>query len=214
MKAPFFSRFPTRHADSLLESMASYTRFVGRTKMVLGIMVIGMITLVVAIPLINGEDGGIRIALSGGESNEPASPRMINPQFRGFDAQDQPFTVTADYALQKDENNVVLSNMNADVTLKGGKWLSLTAKDGNLNMVEKSFIASGAVNVFYDDGYEFTTDKLRVNIDEKKAYCDTPVEGQGPMGAIKAQGFIASQEKGTILFHGPVQLTVYPKGQS
>ena len=189
--------------------MKRYTRFVGFTKLALCVLILALVGLVVALPMFDDSEGGIRIAFSNIEQKDGGSPKMMKPQFRGVDAQNQPYTLTADYALQKDMNTVQLSNLSADINLKEGRWLSLTARDGILHVDDKMVEARGNVNVFYDLGYEFTTEELHINIQDKTAYCDVPVEGQGDLGTISASGFRLTQGEGILRFKGPVKMTIY-----
>jgi len=212
LKSNFLGDFTARQVDNLLETITRYTRFVVLTKHTLIILVVLIVGAVILIPILSKDQNGVRIAFSGiatQSSSEPLTPKMLSPQFRGFDSSDQPFTVTADYAVQKDDDTVQLVNVAADMTLKGGKWISLKAKDGLLQLKGKKMIASGEVSVFYDDGYEFTTQLLNVNMDTKVISSDQPVHGQGPVGTIDASGFEAFHETKSIRFKGPVKMTIY-----
>ncbi len=201
--------------DNLFDTITRYTRFVLFTKGTLVFLVVLIVGMLIIIPVTNRDQGGIRIAFSNIEhGSDVLTPKMVNPQFRGFDEQDQPFTVTADYAQQKDENTIVLSNVNADITLKSGKWVSLKSNEGLLDLKSKLISATGKVYVFYDDGYEFSTEFLKVDMGKKILTSDYPVSGQGPMGAIEAKGLEATHADKSIRFKGPVRLTIFPGGNS
>lgn len=210
-KSNFLTNFTARQVDNLIDTITRYTRFVILTKRTLGILTVLIVGALVIIPILSKDQGGVRIAFSGitAQQSEPLTPKMLSPQFRGFDSSDQPFTVTADYALQKDEETVQLVNLAADITLKDGKWISLKAKDGLLRLKQKKMTATGEVNVFYDDGFEFTTQQLNVDMEEKIISSDQPVTGQGPVGTIEASGFEAFHQTKSIRFNGPVKLTIF-----
>lgn len=206
----FLGDFTARQVDNLVERITRYTRFVVFTKRTLVILIVLIVSAVIVIPILNQDKAGIRIAFSGIEQqSEALTPKMLNPQFRGFDEQNQPFTVTADYAIQKENDTIELANINADITLDGGKWLSLKALQGLMYLKQKMIVVTGNVNVFYDDGYEFTTDALTVDVAKKTMTSESVVRGQGPMGAIESTGFTASRETRSILFKGPVRLTIF-----
>lgn len=212
----FLGDFTARQVDNLLDKITRYTRFVVFTKRTLVILIVLTVGALVMIPILNKDQGGVRIAFSGisTQSDEPLNPKMLNPQFRGFDGNDQPFTVTADYAVQREGGAVQLVNLAADMTLQGGKWVSLKAKDGLLQMKEKKMTASGEVNVFYDDGYELNTQQLNVDMNTKTISSSQPVHGQGPIGTIEASGFEAFHESKAIRFTGPVKLTIFTGDKS
>jgi lipopolysaccharide export system protein LptC len=214
-KSNFLGDFTARQVDNLLGTISRYTRFVVFTKHTLVILIVLTVGAVIVIPILSKDQGGVRIAFSGiSQQSEPLTPKMLNPQFRGFDSSDQPFTVTAEYALQKDDQTVQLVNVVADITLKDGKWISLKAQDGLLMLKEKKMSASGQVNVFYDDGYEFNTQQLNVDMETKIISSDQAVHGQGPVGTIEASGFQASHESKSIHFNGPVKLVIFTGDKS
>ena len=211
----FLTGFTARQVDNLFDTITRYTRFVLFTKGTLVFFVVVIVGLLIIRPIMNKDQGGIRIAFSNIEQGGDAlTPKMLNPQFRGFDEQDQPFTVTADYALQKDDNTIQLSNVNADITLNGGKWVSLKSNEALLDLKAKMISATGKVSVFYDDGYEFSTEYLKVDVGKKILFSDHPVSGQGPMGAIEAKGVEATHSNKSIRFKGPIRLTIFAGAKS
>lgn len=194
----------------LLESLGRYTRFVRLSKITLLFLIIGMLGMVVALPIINKDTSGVRIALSPDQESPESVPMMKNPRFQGMDSQMQPYTVTADSALQQDLDTVLLKKVQADVTFKDKTWISIDSEQGILKLSEENLVLIGNVNVFYEAGYEMHTESVSFELAEGLAYSDTPLEGQGKMGYIKAAGFTAYDRGQRLEFKGPVKLVLYP----
>lgn len=197
----------------LLEGLGRYTRFVRLSKITLLFLIIGMLGMVVALPVINKDTSGVRIALSSNQESPESVPMMKNPRFQGMDSQNQPYTVTADSALQQDLDTVLLKKVQADVTFKDKTWISIDADQGILKLSEENLVLIGNVNVFYEEGYEMHTESVSFELAEGLAYSDTPLEGQGKMGYIKAAGFTAHDRGARLEFKGPVKLVLYPEAK-
>ena len=133
---------------------------------------------------------------------------MIKPRLTGTDSDGNPFVVTADSAVQLGSNSrrARLSNVEADMTLKDGGWLTMTATSGLLDatpslpgvgQVKKkgvptkrgSLSLSGDVAVFSDTGYEIHTDRADIDLTSGQVTGPHPVRGQGPLGTMRADSF-------------------------
>jgi lipopolysaccharide export system protein LptC len=193
----------------MMPAVARYTRFVSLSKNFLWILVVAMIGLVVWIASDSDGESGARVVFSNVPKSEILQNMMSNPHYQGMDARNRPYTVTADKARQLDKDNVALENIRADMGLDDGVWLSLNAGSGTLNILTKQLELHDGVNVFYDKGYEFRTDHVKVDIEKASAYGDSPVEGQGPMGILKADGFTVSNHGKSIHFNGSVRIRLY-----
>ncbi len=214
MKTSLITHWTHREIGSLLRSVKRYTRIVGFTKIMLGLVSLGLIATVVGMPLLHTDENGIRIVFSGMESGESlTSPQLVNPRFEGADAQGQAYTITADTATQQDMNIVTMNRPKADITLKDTKWLALMADKGIVDMSKKTLQLNGNISVFYDSGYEMRTEEVFVDIGKGSAVSKTPVQGQGPVGNLQASGFTIENKGESIYFTGPVHMTVYTHGK-
>lgn len=189
-----------------------YSRFVGAMKVLLPLIALLLVALVVIWPHLKTQDLKFRIgfaALNLGEDKEPA---MINPRFVGTDKNNQPYTITADLARRITDQNsqVELEMPKADITLKDGTWLVLTAQTGLYDSSARTLDLKGNVNLFHDSGYEFLTSAAKIDLAKDIAYGTQPVEGQGPFGQINAQGFKLLDKGKTIYFTGKSKLVLYP----
>lgn len=187
-----------------------YTRFVSLSKSILWIFVAGLITLLIWVASDNNADNGARVVFSNiAKSATVLQNIMANPHYQGVDNKNRPYTVVADKATQLDKDNIALTNIRADIALEHGVWVALNAGAGTLNLATKKLVLTEGVDVFYDEGYEFRTDHVDVDIGPGSAYGDAEVEGQGPMGTLKAKGFSLTDHGKIIHFNESVRMKLY-----
>lgn len=192
-----------------MTSMARYTRFVALSKRSLWVLVALMVAGVVWIASDNTGENGARIVFSSIKKSGALQNVMQKPHYQGVDASNRPYTIIADEATQIDKDNVTLTKMRADMVLSNGSWIALNAGKGSLNLLTKQLELTGEVDVFYEGGYEFRSDHAHVDIDKGSAYGNSPVEGQGPLGTLMADGFTVSEHGKTIHFNGSVRMKLY-----
>ena len=190
---------------------SGYSRFVGMMKVLLPVGAAILVALVIAWPYLQPTDGRFRIGFSSLVATQAERPNIVNPRLIGTDEKDQPFSVTADLAkdfyLRQDfwgetSTPVELEMPKADITLKDGSWLVLTANTGLLMPKTKMLELSGAVNLFHDSGYELRTSHAMIDLQKGAAVSDRPVDGQGPFGNINAEGLRLTDKGKDIVFTG------------
>jgi len=190
----------------------AYSGFVSAMKWLLPAGALALIGLVVLWPHLSSNDFGFRIgftALNLGDSDEPA---MINPRYMGSDKDDQIFSITADTArkMSNDDATFELEMPKADIALKDGTWLVLTAETGTYAKNAQTLDLVGAVNLYHDSGYEFRTEKAAIDLESSGASGNVPVSGQGPFGTLNAEGFKLLERGKTIYFTGQAKLVLHP----
>ncbi|MGN6147765.1 MAG: LPS export ABC transporter periplasmic protein LptC [Rhizomicrobium sp.] len=116
---------------------------------------------------------------------------MTKPKLHGTDSEGNPFTVTADKATQNPKHlrQASLANVQADLSLKDGQWMSATAPHGVLDANARQLQLSGAIAVFTDEGYELHTDLAHIDLAKGIATGPHRVTGQGPAGTFVADRF-------------------------
>ena len=191
---------------------AGYSHFVSMMKVLLPFVALLLIVLVIVWPKLKMQDTKFGLGFSALKIGDGADPAMINPRYFGTDKSNQTFSITADLAknLMTDGRRVELEMPKADISLKDGSWLVVTAKIGYFSRQDEKLSLEGGVNMFHDSGYEFRTDKVNVNLAEGTATGDVPVEGQGPFGNVVAEGFRLEDKGKTVIFTGKSKLTIYP----
>lgn len=188
-----------------------YTRFVVLGKHTLWILIALILVALVWMASQNSGDNGARVVFSNVPKMDALQNIMLKPHYQGVDANNQPYTVIADKAVQKDKDTVDLENINADILRSDGKWLAVKALQGELNNQTKQMELTGGVDLFYDGGIEFQTDHAHIDIAKGSAYGDARIEGQGPMGTIIADSFTVVDRGKSIRFNGSVRMKLYRK---
>lgn len=198
---------------SLLDSVSRYTKFVFFSKMTLGVLSALMILTIIVLPLINADEEGLRLAFSTVREQDNALPMMTNPTFQGVDEKNQPYLVTADSALQHDEHTIILSNVQGDMLSDQQSWLSVKAAHGHIDNASKTMQLTDDVRMFHQDGFEFRTSYVDLDMQARIARGDKPVFGFGPMGEIRARGFHWDHDARILRFTGGVKMKVVPKDE-
>ncbi|MGB8274788.1 MAG: LPS export ABC transporter periplasmic protein LptC [Alphaproteobacteria bacterium] len=189
-----------------------HRRFVGLMKLLLPALALAIVALVVAWPKLVGTSKRFRIEFASTLTGDAQSLRMVRPRFTGVDGSDRPFTVTADAATRVAPQSelIDLERPQADITLAGGAWVTLSATEGTYDQVKHGLDLRREVNLFHDAGYEFHTSQAHLDLAAGTAQGDEPVEGQGPFGHLKAQGFHILDRGAVVTFKGPSTLVLYP----
>ncbi|MCW8836505.1 MAG: LPS export ABC transporter periplasmic protein LptC [Rhodospirillales bacterium] len=189
-----------------------YSRFVVSMKLVLPILALLLIGLVVVWPQLQGVDHRFRIGFSGTDAREAADLNMVNARYMGTDAENRPFTITADIArnLTPSARLVNLELPKADIVLEDGTWLVMTADTGEYDQTAKTLLLKGGVNMFHDTGYEMNTSSAIMDLSSGDALGKEPVAGQGPFGELRSEGFRMIDKGKKIIFTGKAHLVVLP----
>jgi len=192
--------------------MTGYSGFVRAMKIVLPTIAALLIALIVAWPYINVPDARFRIGFADLTVKEATDPSMVNPRYLGTDDQNQPYSITAEIARSlADAGNVVeLDSPKADILLEDDTWLVLTAARGIYGRGAETLDLLGSVVLYHDSGYEFLTEKAKIDLDKSIAKGDQPIKGQGPFGNLQAEGFRFEDRGKTIYFEGKSKLVIYP----
>ena len=129
---------------------------------------------------------------------------LENARFAGVDAQNRTFNITAVRAVQSgdDSNHIDLKQPRADIVLSSGAKVALQSEAGGLQRDTKILELVGAVTLTQDQDYEFHTTKARIDLGERTAAGDAPVDGRGPQGEIHAEGFDILDGGARVIFRG------------
>ncbi len=167
-----------------------YTRFVTIMKRALLLAAVALVGAVIAYSLQPRQQQKIAMTFEkmGMVSGDLA---MIKPKLTGIDSEGNPFVVTADTAVQDPKNmrRASLKNVDADVTLKDGQWMSITAPHGFLDADAKKMKLDGAIAVFTDQGSEMHTDLAYIDLDKGIVVGPHYMHGQNPSGTYLADHF-------------------------
>ena len=190
-----------------------YSRFVGLMKLLLPLIALILVALLIAWPALQ-EKGDFNLSFSG-MTVQGDSLTMMNARYLGMDKRNQPYMITADYATQDpgDKRRVTLDNLQADLTLAGGVWISLTSTKGVYHLADQTLELDEEINVYSDLGYELVAQSAFIDLKRGLALSDEPVRGQGPLGRMTAENFMIDNKTENLHFGGGVKMTLYPQGR-
>ncbi|MEE2760389.1 MAG: LPS export ABC transporter periplasmic protein LptC [Pseudomonadota bacterium] len=190
----------------------SYSRFVTCMKVGLPLIALSLVGLLILWPQVKEGDVRLSVGMANFKAVNPGSPTMVNARFVGSDNRSQPFSITADLAknLLLGKSAVELEVPKADLALRDGSWLAMTARTGLYDQKGKTLELEGVVNLFHDSGYEFNTEIAHVDLTGGVATGEKPVMGQGPFGQLAAEGFRIEKLGKRMLFTGKAKLTIFP----
>lgn len=186
-----------------------YSRFVRGMRIFLPLVALGIIGFLMAWPRVNESFESVPKDLL--LSQAVGKNELIKPRFESEDSKHQPFTVTADRAVQNKDNpdEIQLEQPQADMILTDGTWIAAQAREGLYHQDSENLMLQGAVKLFHDQGYEVVTEQLFVDVKKDTAWTNQPVSGHGPAGTLEATGMRAQTDTGLLVFTGPAKLVLY-----
>lgn len=190
----------------------AYGRFVGFMRILLPTVATALIIVVALWPQLSDQQHRYQITPAKVKDQSNQTLTMVNGVYTGVDEKQRPFTLTADSVkmASAEWSDVAMVGPKADILTQDGSWIAVTAKTGNYDRDAKILDLKGAVNLFHDSGYEFRTEAATVNMNAGNARGNEPVQGQGPFGNLKAQGFIIHNRGERIQFLGRSTLVLHP----
>ncbi len=156
-----------------------------------------------------------RLSMDGLDLNNLDTLSMSNAHFEGLDDKKRPFSISAEKATQitQDADTIDLTQLQADMTMKDGAWLSLTADSGRLQRTKQLLDLMGQVNLFHDQGYELHTRNVHCDLAKNSAEGHDAVQGQGPSGELTAEGVQVFDSGQRVVFLGHTRLLFYGDSQ-
>ena len=135
---------------------------------------------------------------------------MLKPQLTGTDDDGHPFTVTAATAVQDPPGSqtVRLENVTAEIGLKDGRTLRVTAAKGVADTMNRKLEVSGGIHLTSNDGYEARTETARADLKAGTVQGDSPIEATGKFGKVSAKRFALNQTTGELRFSGDVRMVL------
>ena len=197
-------------------SSGRYSRFVQWTKLILASVALVLIALVGIWPQLHSRDGGLPVGIAGADREDAESLNMVKPRYTGLDENNLPFEVTADMAIQESSKSdlIALDNPKADMAMKDGSWMALSATSGLYGQKSQLLDLTGEVNLFHDSGYELTSTSATIDLNTGAGKGDEPTIGHGPAGEIEGEGFSFTEKGRIIQFTGKSRLVLYPNADA
>lgn len=191
--------------DHLFGKLGRYTRFVILSKWFLMVFALGLITTLIALPLLSKDRSGLRVSFvdtAVKTGKDAARPVMSNPEYRGTDAKGQQFKINGLRATQTTQTLVTIDQVEAQMVTDGGGWRSLTATRADYDQEKKTIDLVGEVTLIDDKGYSFLTEEATVDMNTNVVVGKKRITGTGPMGNLLASGFEIRDSGTRIVFTG------------
>jgi lipopolysaccharide export system protein LptC len=136
--------------------------------------------------------------------------RMLNPRYAGTDRLGRPYVVTAAVGHQVPDRQDLMSleRARADLKSHSGADIVVTSDTGVYQSQSQLLDLFGHVTVTHENGTQFVTKTARLDIAHNAAQGDDPVEGHGPTGDIKSQGFRIYDKGDSVIFTGKSDATL------
>ena len=150
----------------------------------------------------------MRLAFPAIDLREARELRMVSPHYAGTDHLGRPFVVTAAVGRQVPDRQDLMSleAPRANLKMHGDGNVVVTAATGIYQAQAQLLDLFGEVTLVQPNGTSFVTDTARVDAADNSAEGSDPVEGHGPSGDIKAEGFRVLDKGATIIFTGKCDL--------
>lgn len=187
------------------------SKYIYRIKWLLLVAACLLLILVISWPIMesyNKKQHEFEFIMPLASSDDLTSPRMSKPRLYGTDKNNRPYSIVADTAIQQADNKILLDNLFAEVTLENNRWFSMIADEGFIHISRKTLDAIGNIHIVSDDGFELSTQSAHYNIDQGNITGVEPVDIQGPLGTLKAKGFVFEENGEVLRFDGRVKMQV------
>ncbi len=135
---------------------------------------------------------------------------MIKPRLTGVDNDGLPFVITALRATQegRGSDRVRLEEVGADISLKDGTALHVSAGQGIVDTKTHILQVSGGMRIVSQDGYDARTQSAVADLKAGTVHGEHGIEAEGSMGHITADRFALNRDTKQLKFDGNVRMVI------
>lgn len=199
-----------KYIAMLLEPIIGYSRVVSVTKISLLVVALLLTAILIILPFYNSMHKNFRITFSSVTKDAEGNlSTMLNPHLQGVDANGHTYNLTAKTAIQDKMEKISLKSLNADINLKDNGWISVSADEGMFDHAKNTMDLKGNINIFNHEGYEISTSEAHVDMKNNSMYGNAAIEGQGPIGTIRADNFSVDDRGNRMLLTGNVKVVIF-----
>lgn len=162
---------------------------------------------VLAGPVIANAVSGLNDGRKSFEGSEIVT--MINPRFTGRDAGGKSYIITADEAQARRADSNIVDLVNPTLVDQAGS--RITAPEGTFDQTNQTLDLVRDVRVSDQAGYRFRTTSARFYVADGRVEGLEPLQGQGPLGDIRSDGYEITEDGDVITFTGNVQMVFTPR---
>ena len=220
-RGPTRSEPHARMSTTLTSAIAETGRFgahhssiVNTLKVFLPLVATAIVGLTLAWPGAYDDSREITLTFAETDSTDAMTPSMSNARYVGMDVDNRPFFVTADKATQDPTRPELIDmiEIHADMTLDNGVWMSVAASRGRYDHAHQTLQLAGLIDIFSDLGYEFHAETAHIDLRNRTAASDAPIQGHGPFGTLRADRFRVMDRGRRLLFDDNVRMIIRPHG--
>ena len=181
-----------------------YSRRVALLKRMLPAIGVFLLLLIAVWPQLAPIWERMRFAFPAIDLREARELRMLKPRYAGTDRLGRPYVVTAAVGHQVPDRQDLMSleAPRAEMKSHGGAEVVITADTGVYQSQTQLLDLFGNVTMAHENGTRFVTKTARLDAAHNTAEGNDPVEGHGPSGDIKSQGFRIYDKGDTVIFTG------------
>ncbi len=183
-------------------------RFVRIAKYVLPVVALALLSSIALWPEISRTIERGRVTWHRLTMVDPNSGTMKRPRYRGYDGQNQPYTVVAETADRVGEERFNLRLPRGDLMLHNGTWLQVRAKRGVYFQHTDLLDLYQDVMLYRADGTIMNAASATVDMHGGAVTSDDYTHAEGPFGQLDAEGFTLLDKGNIVQFHGPAKLVL------
>lgn len=201
---PVHTAWEPRRATTLTEARKR-TAFIRLLRFCL-VALAGLVVLAVAAQILFRSLGSeVTVPVTVGED-----ARMINPRFTGRDENGTPYVVTADAAIRRRGDEARMTELESpqldyDLIFAGENAEGVLARTGLFDADTRTLDLNADVRFRTRSGYEFVAEHARIHLSDERVVGESPVEGEGPMGTIRADTYEILDGGDRVVFTGNVR---------
>lgn len=203
-------RLDLRHAVAF---GGRHSRRVDRLRFLLPAIAVSLLGVVVAWPWLTGGYHGLIVPVFKSAAEQVSDPmRMAKPRYVGRTEAAEPYEVMASAAVldPADPDRILLEQLRAVLERVDTSMVHLRADEG-IYLRERDFLElDGNLELTFGKGYRFTTASAKVDLERGHVAGADPIEGEGPLGTLAADGFDIEDGGKVLNFEGRVHVTITP----
>lgn len=185
------------------EQLARRRSLLGFAKWALPGLALVLLSSIAAWPEISHLVNQNRAALKEMARLRVESGNMEQATYRGLDAHNHPYMITARTTHQQGPDRVDLIDPVADIQLSGNSWAHIRSDRGVYMQHEQTLDLDDNVVLYRDDGLLLNGPSADLDLKAGVIASRDWVHAEGPFGRQDAQGYFLDQHAGIMQFTGP-----------
>ncbi len=185
-----------------------YFKFVKKMK-ILMLVLAGVVFSLLLLPYSGIQTDDLKLKIPKVNVKNPSVFTLTNARFFGTDQNDRPLSLEIKKAIEQnsEDNNVVLQNIEGEITISDSRWAGFSASKGRYNKETKIINLYENITLLTEDGYKLDTTSLNIDTKNMTAKSDVRVVIQNGLNTIEADGLDFTLN-GDIILKGNIKATI------